>query len=120
MNTVFWIFLALSILFFILKKVSDHGQTLIIQRKSEKAVPLEDFADYVDEKGWYSKITVLHVSRNLRNKYDLILVDLDKENPQKIYTYKKLLIINVEIMIFALEKNAPIIAEFDEKKKVAA
>lgn len=119
MNTAFFILIGLASLYLILKKISDHGRTLIIQRKSEKAVPLEDFADYVDEKGWYSKITVLHVSRNLRNKYDLILVDLDKENPQKIYTYKKLLIINVELMIFALEKNTPIIAEFDEKKKVA-
>lgn len=100
--------LVLSIISYLVKEFSQKRKAKIIELKAKNAITLDKFINYLDTENLYSKIVSKNVTRHLRNHYNVILVDLDTSKEEKIYTYKKILIINIQLMDFALQRNAPI------------
>lgn len=75
--------------------------------------PFTDFAKYWSDVQDIPYSTILSVTQDIRSKFNVLL---DLKNTQDFYYQSnELLILNVDVLIFAIKKNAPIYIDKNKK-----
>jgi len=76
-------------------------------KKINKCIPLEVFANKVESLG-IDKFSFLTYTRQLRQDFKSVYVNIDKKNQEPIVIYKNILLIDYKALLWALEKQVPI------------